>query len=124
MTPLKVLFVCGKNLRRSPTAERLFAGDPRLLVRSAGVSEKSRRRVRASDLAWADLVLVMERKHAARLRAALPGCDHDALIVSLEIPDEFELMAPELIELLLVAVEEPIERALADRERGAPETPP
>jgi protein-tyrosine-phosphatase len=35
--PLKVLLVCGRNLRRSPTAEMLFRKDPRVSVRSAGV---------------------------------------------------------------------------------------
>jgi predicted protein tyrosine phosphatase len=32
-----VLFVCGRNLRRSPSAERVFARDPRLAVRARGV---------------------------------------------------------------------------------------
>ena len=107
-----VLFLCGKNLKRSPTAEAIFRNDPRVSVRSAGVSDKSRRRVKESDLHWANLVLVMERKHAARLRAAFPECDVTAPIESLDIPDDYEFMAPELVELLRPAIEEHIERLL------------
>ena len=104
--PLKILFVCGRNLRRSPTAERLFRKDPRVSVRSAGVSDSSPRRVRESDLLWADLVLVMERKYAARIRAAFPNVDELPPLESLEIPDDFGFMDAELVELLRVAVEE------------------
>jgi predicted protein tyrosine phosphatase len=110
MPRLKILFVCGKNLKRSPTAEAIFRTDSRVSVRSAGVSEKSRRRVNESDLEWADLVLVMERKHAARLRAAIPHCDDLASIESLDIPDDHDFIDPELIELLRTALEGHIER--------------
>lgn len=112
----KLLFVCGKNLRRSPTAEAMYRNDPRVAVRSVGVSEKSRRRVTESDLRWADLVLVMERKHTARLRALLPQCDALAPIVCLDVPDDFERMAPELVEILRPAIEEHIERLASDRD--------
>ena len=37
--PTKILFVCSRNRRRSLTAERVFAGDPRWRVRSAGTEE-------------------------------------------------------------------------------------
>ena len=109
--PLKLLFVCGRNLRRSPTAERLFRKDPRVSVRSAGVSDSSPRRVREDDLVWADLVLVMERKYAARIVAAFGHVGELPAIESLEIPDEFEFMDEELIELLAAAIEERIGRS-------------
>jgi predicted protein tyrosine phosphatase len=115
--PLKILFVCGRNERRSPTAEKLFRNDARLAVRSAGVSDSSRRKVREPDLAWADLILVMEGRHAARLRAAfghpLPP------LISLGIPDDFEFMDPELVELLQGAVE----GVLAERAEERGESP-
>jgi len=61
--PLRVLFVCTLNQWRSPTAEAIYRGDPRLEVRSAGTRSGARRRVGPSDLAWADAVLVMEADH-------------------------------------------------------------
>ena len=99
---IRILFVCGRNQWRSPTAEAIYRRDPRVEVRSAGVSPSSRRRVTEKDLAWADLVLVMERKHAARLKGQF-----DVLppIESLEIPDEFQYMDPELVVLLRERVE-------------------
>ena len=70
--PLKVLFVSGRNRRRSPTAETIFRDDPRLTVRSVGPSDSSKKRITEGDLLWADLILVMERKYAARIRALFP----------------------------------------------------
>lgn len=106
----RILFVCGRNRWRSPTAEALYRRDPRMLVRSAGVSEKSRRRVSADDLAWADLVLVMERKHRARILDTFRDVSPMPPIESLDIPDDYEYMDPELVELLRVAVEDAIQR--------------
>jgi len=76
-----------------------------LEVRSAGVSEKSRHRVTERDLAWADLVLVMERKHKARITEAFAELDQLPRIESLEIPDDYEFMDVELIELIQSGVE-------------------
>jgi len=96
--PRHVLFVCSRNLWRSPTAERVWRDHPGLLVRSAGTSASARRRVSDADLRWADLVLVMEDKHRARLRADFPGVR--APIEVLDIPDLYPFMDPELVRLL------------------------
>lgn len=74
-------------------------------MRSAGVSEKSRHRVTEKDLAWADLVLVMERKHKARITEEFAELDQLPRIESLEIPDDYEFMDVELIELIQSGVE-------------------
>lgn len=117
--PLRILFVCGRNERRSPTAEKLFCNDPRVAVRSAGVSDSSRRKVREPDFDWADLILVMEKKHAARLRAMFGSRDGMPPVESLDIPDDFEFMDPELVELLEAAVE----GVLAERPEGRDGSP-
>ena len=108
---INVLFVCGRNLKRSPTAAKVFQNDPRFTVRSAGTSDSSPRRIREGDLVWADLVLVMERKYAARIRAVFGGVEHMPRIESLEISDDYEFMDPELIELL----RDGVEQVLAER---------
>jgi predicted protein tyrosine phosphatase len=87
-------------LRRSPAAERLFRKDPRLSVCSAGTSDSGPRRVGEPDLLWADRVLVKERKYAARIRAAFGHVGELPPIEPLEIPDEFEFIDEELVELL------------------------
>jgi len=108
---LRVLFVCSKNRWRSPTAERLWRDDPRLWVRSGGTSASAARVVTPDDLAWADLVLVMEDKHAQRLRSAFPRAGGPRIVV-LDVPDEYRFMSPELVEVLRSAVEPVLEAAL------------
>ncbi len=39
--PIRVLFVCHYNRKRSATAERVFGKDPSLDVRSAGTSAEA-----------------------------------------------------------------------------------
>lgn len=99
-----LLFICGKNQWRSPTAARIYANDPRIEVRSAGVSPKSVRSVSLKDIEWADLILVMEKKHRARLQELFPEAEFPA-IESLDIPDDYPFMDPELIELIKEGVE-------------------
>jgi predicted protein tyrosine phosphatase len=104
-----LLFVCGRNQWRSPTAERLYRADPRVEVRSAGVSPKSRHQISRADIEWADLILVMEASYSAHIRErfcqlALPP------MKSLDIPDEYEFMDDELIVSIKSGVEHYIDR--------------
>lgn len=113
--PLKILFVCGRNKRRSPTAEKMYAHDRRLAVRSVGLADTSKRRMGAADAQWADLILVMERKYVGRIKTTFRQLDTLPPIVSLDIPDEYIFMQRELIELLRPAVESAIETYRADQ---------
>lgn len=110
MTPLRILFVCSRNQWRSPTAEAIYRNDPRIEARSAGTSSAARYRVTASLLRWADLVLVMEHEHKQRLRDQFPKEFRDVEVAVLNIPDDYQPMDPELIELLLERVEPWIDR--------------
>lgn len=100
----RILFVCGRNQWRSPTAERTYRNDQRIEVRSAGTSPKSRRQVAEKDLRWANLVLVMERGHKLWIVETFRGIRLPP-IESLDIPDEFGLMDEELIEMIRSGVE-------------------
>ena len=55
-----LLVVCGRNKKRSRTAEHIFKNDERFNIRSVGLSPKSERKITEQDLNWADLVFVME----------------------------------------------------------------
>jgi len=68
----RILFVCGRNQWRSPTAAKIYANDQRIEVRSVGVSPQSARRVSRRDMEWADLVLVMEPEHKASVKCSKP----------------------------------------------------
>jgi len=98
----RILFVCGRNRWRSPTAERIYRNDPRVEVRSAGVSVKSGHQISADDLSWADLVVVMEQRHKSRILGMFQ--EHPP-IVSLDIPDDYGYMDEELIGLIREGVE-------------------
>ena len=97
---LHVLFVCSRNQWRSPTGEQVWRRDPRVQVRSAGTSASARRVVSEADLAWADVVLVMEPKHKKRLLAEYRELLVDKPLHVLDIPDEYQYMDAELVELL------------------------
>jgi predicted protein tyrosine phosphatase len=101
----KLLFLCSRNHWRSPTAEALYQNDPRVVVRSAGVSALAKRRVSEQLLRWADLVLVMEAEHKKKLREDFPEVFHELRVEVLDIPDDYEFMDPDLIELIRSSVE-------------------
>ena len=103
---LKTLFVCSRNRWRSPTAERVFRNDQRLSVRSCGLSSQSPRTLRAEDLVWADVVFVMESKHRSRILGEFRNALGGTPVHVLEIPDDYQFMDPELVELLTDRVEQ------------------
>ncbi|MCC2546368.1 protein tyrosine phosphatase [Hymenobacter sp. BT175] len=98
--PRKLLFICSQNRWRSLTAERLLDGHPHYEARSAGTEPGARVRVTAGHLGWADVVLVMERRHADRLREKFAGELAGKSLIILRIPDQFQFQAPELVALL------------------------
>lgn len=98
--PIKVLFVCSKNQWRSPTGEAVFRNDPGLSVRSAGTSRGARRTISVADIRWADVILVMEDKHNSRLRAQFRDEVRYKQLHTLDIPDLYKFMDPELVEIL------------------------
>lgn len=95
-----VLFICGKNRRRSPTAEQIFAADPRLEVASAGTSADADNPLTAELVEWADVIFVMEQEHRRKLAANFRASLKQARVICLDIPDRYAFMAPELIEIL------------------------
>jgi len=101
MSPrLNILFVCGMNQWRSPTAERVYRHDSRVSVRSAGVSAKARHVLSEDDLNWADIVLAMEHKHLSRIQEQFRSRSGMPPMACLEIPDDYTFMDGELIELI------------------------
>ena len=96
----KLLFLCARNRLRSPTAERVFAGRPGVETASAGLAPDAEEPVTPDHLDWADLILVMERAHRARLRRRLGRWLKDKRVVCLDIPDDYDFMQPELVALL------------------------
>jgi len=97
---VKILFICSRNRRRSLTAETIFKKEPAWEVRSAGTEEGARIKVTAGQLGWADVIVVMEKRHKERLRQKYREALSAKQCVCFFIDDDYEFMDPNLIELL------------------------
>ncbi len=99
-SPLKLLFVCSRNRRRSLTAEKLLEGMPGCAVRSAGTQPEARIVLTAGHIGWADIVFFMEKSH--RNRAMLKHADalSGKRTICLHIADDYEFMEPALLDEL------------------------
>ena len=97
----RVLFVCSRNRRRSPTAEALFRDT--VETASAGTSPDADHRVSRDDVEWADVVVVMEPVHRKRLAALFGPVLRQTRVVTLGIPDDYDVMDPALVERLRAA---------------------
>ncbi len=104
-----LLFVCARNKWRSPTAERVYKSDRRVSVRSAGLKDKSAHKLSERDIEWADLILVMEHSQIKFIRQMYHHLDLPP-IESLEIPDDYQYMDDELVELIQKGSEMHIQR--------------
>ena len=102
----KILFVCSRNRRRSLTAETIFKNVPEWEVRSAGTEEGARIKVTAGHLGWADVIVVMEKRHQERLRQKHPEALTGKPCVCLFIADDYEFMDAELAALLRAKMRE------------------
>jgi predicted protein tyrosine phosphatase len=100
MEDLKILFVCGKNRLRSPTAEAIFAEYPGLEVDSVGVDRDADNPIGIEAIQWADLILVMEKTHRRKIQNKFQTVLRHKRLVCLDIPDNYEYMQPELVEIL------------------------
>ena len=96
----KLLFVCSRNRKRSLTAERMFASVVGWDVRSAGTEEGARVKVTEGHIGWADVIVVMEKRHKERLRQKFPDSFAGKACVCLFITDDYAFMEPALTVLL------------------------
>jgi predicted protein tyrosine phosphatase len=94
-----ILVVCGRNKKRSRTAESIFKNDNRFNIRSDGLSPKSNRKISENDLNWADLIFVMETVYRAKIWGLYRHLELPPIEI-LDIPDDYEFMKEELIEML------------------------
>lgn len=96
----RALFICTQNRLRSPTAEQVFATWPGVETDSAGVGNDADVPLSPEQLAWAEIVFVMEKAHRNRLSAKFQRHLNGKRVVCLDIPDDYAYMQPELVRLL------------------------
>lgn len=108
----KILFVCTINRMRSATAHRIYEGDERFIVKSAGTDKNAAVVLNTDLLQWADTVVVMEKEHRNYIRKHHPEIYNTKKIVCLYIPDLYDYMQPELIVILEDKFEDVYRRGL------------
>jgi predicted protein tyrosine phosphatase len=99
---VNVLFVCTENLARSPTAAALFSelqGQVgRHNARAVGTAPHAPRRLTTRELAWAELVAVMEPRHLGMILSHWP--QHAKKVVVLQIEEHLASSERELRRIL------------------------
>ena len=98
--PVNVLFICGRNKRRSPTAELIIGKRAGVAADSAGVRPDADVVVSLEQIQWAELIVLMENKYRRPLQSLFGRHLRDKRIVSVDIRDEYEFMQPELMALI------------------------
>ena len=96
----KLLFICSQNKLRSPTAEQVFSMDDRLEIRSAGLDKDAVNTLSSDDLQWADIIFVMENTHQNKLSKKYSQYIRGKRVICLNIPDDYDFMDSELVEIL------------------------
>ena len=104
----RVLFVCSGNSERGPTAEQLFASD-QWESKSAGTNPLPGRNPLTQELIdWADIVLVMQIKHAQHILTNFLVDEKKIEILNVE--DIYPRNNPELVRILKQKVTPILER--------------
>jgi len=96
----RILFVCGENKLRSPTAESVFSSNPEWEVRSAGLKNNSDVQVGIDDVEWAEYIFVMENSHKKKLQDRFKMVLNHQKVICLGIPDDYQYMDETLVAIL------------------------
>ena len=96
----RALFICSQNRLRSPTAEQIFSTWLDVETDSAGLGGDASVPLSPEQIAWANIIFVMEKAHRNRLSTRFKRYLNGKRVICLDIPDDYEFMQPELIELL------------------------
>lgn len=96
----KALFICSQNRLRSPTAEAVFATWRNVETDSAGLAPDATIPLSSEQIAWADIIFVMEAAHRSKLSKRFGRHLKGKRIVCLAIPDDYAFMDPDLVRLL------------------------
>jgi protein-tyrosine phosphatase len=100
-----ILVICGRNKRRSRTAEYIFKNDSRFQIRSAGLSPQSDVQLNEKLINWADLILVMNNEQRKRIQNRYRSLEIPE-IYSLNIADEYEYRDSDLVTMLTTKINE------------------
>lgn len=100
----RLLFICSENRLRSPTAEAVFSEFDGIEAIGAGTNSDSDTPVSGDLIEWADIILVMEKVHRAKVAKKFQALLKGKKLACLDIPDNYKYMQAELVQLLKVKV--------------------
>lgn len=100
----KFLFICSQNKLRSPTAEQVFSQYPNVEADSAGTNNDADVPLSSEQVEWADIIFVMEKTHRTKLQKHFRPFLNGKRVICLDIPDEYDFMDLELIDILKAKV--------------------
>jgi predicted protein tyrosine phosphatase len=100
----RLLFVCSENRLRSPTAEEVFAQYDGVEAIGCGTNNDAITPLSGDLIEWADVVLVMEKSHRNKVSRKYKELLKYKRLICLDIPDNYDLMQPELVKLLKTRV--------------------
>lgn len=98
---MRALFVSGEARTRSPTAAQVFADWPGVSTDFGGLSSGTDDALSADQIDWAELILVMEPRHAALLNDRFASRLVGKAVVTLNIRGGHGFMEPALVEELI-----------------------
>ncbi len=85
---------------RSPSAADIVAAWDGYAADFAGLSNDADEQLSSEQIAWADVIMVMEARQKKRLMSLFGQALRTKRIVVLNVPDRFEYMDPALVALL------------------------
>lgn len=85
---------------RSPTAEAIFTDQKGFEVLSAGLKNDAEVPLTPELVEWADTIFVMEKNQRNKLQKKFRKSITKQRVICLDIPDDYEYMQAELIEIL------------------------
>lgn len=97
---MKLLFVCSENRLRSPTGEEIFSRYDGVEAIGCGTNADAETPLSGDLIEWADVVFVMEKSHRNKVKKKYRDLLKNKRLISLDIPDNYERMDPNLIRLL------------------------
>jgi predicted protein tyrosine phosphatase len=97
---MRLLFVCGRNKRRSPTAEVVLAEVAGVETESAGVSADAENPLTDELVEWAEVIFVMEASQRTKMARSFGSRLRGKRVVCLNIPDKYAFMDAELVRLV------------------------
>lgn|SRR5690606_16759604 len=97
---MNLLFVCSENRLRSPTGEEVFSRYEGINAIGAGTNADAETVVSGDLIEWADVIFVMEKSHKQKVSQKFKALLEGKKLVCLDIPDNYERMAPALVRLL------------------------